>query len=115
MVTFLLGNRYSACEVMAKEHILIVEDEEDILELVKYNLSKEGYHAVGAISGEEALKKVDIEPPDLVLLELMLPGVDGLEVCRVLKNDPKTNNPLAGYYSSLPGHIDEGTGPAAKP
>ncbi|NOZ24108.1 MAG: response regulator [Planctomycetes bacterium] len=72
---------------MAKEHILVVEDEEDILELVRYNLAKEGYRVGGAISGEEALAKVKAEPPDLVVLDLMLPGVDGLEVCRRLKAD----------------------------
>ncbi|MEW6358203.1 MAG: response regulator [Planctomycetota bacterium] len=75
---------------MAKERILVVEDEEDILELVRYNLAKEGYRVIGAVSGEEALAKVKAEPPDLVVLDLMLPGVDGLEVCKALKSDPKT-------------------------
>jgi len=74
---------------MAKETILVVEDEEDILELVKYNLSKEGHKVEGAMSGEKALVAVRSNPPDLVLLDLMLPGVDGLEVCKRLKADPK--------------------------
>lgn len=77
---------------MAKEKILVVEDEEDILELVRYNLTKEGYRVSVTASGEEAMKKVPIEKPDLIVLDLMLPGVDGLEVCRRLKGDPQTQH-----------------------
>jgi two-component system, OmpR family, alkaline phosphatase synthesis response regulator PhoP len=77
---------------VAKEHVLIVDDEEDIIELVRYNLTKEGYRVTGAVSGEEALKIVRAVPLELILLDLMLPGVDGLEVCRALKQDPKTKN-----------------------
>ncbi|MBW1916945.1 MAG: response regulator transcription factor [Deltaproteobacteria bacterium] len=75
---------------MAKEHILVVEDEEDILELVRYNLSREGFHLTGVTCGEEGLKTARNMGPDLILLDLMLPGMDGLEVCRVLKHDGKT-------------------------
>jgi len=75
---------------MPKEHILVVEDEEDILELVEYNLSKEGYQVAGTVTGEDALEKVKVQPPDLVVLDLMLPGVDGLGVCKTLKSDSKT-------------------------
>jgi two-component system alkaline phosphatase synthesis response regulator PhoP len=77
---------------MAKEHILVVDDEEDILELVRYNLVKEGYRVTTVASGEEALKSARSAQPDIVLLDLMLPGVDGLEVCRLLKHDPKTQH-----------------------
>jgi two-component system, OmpR family, alkaline phosphatase synthesis response regulator PhoP len=77
---------------MAKEHILVVDDEEDILELVRYNLAKEGYRVTTVASGEEALKSVRSIQPDIILLDLMLPGVDGLEVCRLLKHDPKTQH-----------------------
>ncbi|MDD3581902.1 MAG: response regulator transcription factor [Desulfobacca sp.] len=77
---------------MAKERILVVEDEEDILELVRYNLSREGFRITGVTSGEEGLKTARSMLPDLVLLDLMLPGVDGLEVCRVLKHDAKTQH-----------------------
>jgi two-component system phosphate regulon response regulator PhoB len=73
---------------MPRERILIVEDEKEIQELVEYNLAKEGYRAWSVATGEEALKAVRGEPPDLVVLDLMLPGVDGLEVCRRLKADP---------------------------
>ncbi len=74
---------------MAKEHILVVDDEEDILELVQYNLVREGYQVKGALSGEEALKKVAKESFDLIVLDLMLPGIDGLEVARQLRGDKK--------------------------
>jgi two-component system phosphate regulon response regulator PhoB len=65
---------------MAKEHILIIEDEEDILALVQYNLLREGYRVTCATSGEDGLQQAGIEAPDLILLDLMLPGMDGLEV-----------------------------------
>jgi two-component system phosphate regulon response regulator PhoB len=77
---------------MAKEHILVVDDEEDILELVRYNLAKEGYRVTTVASGEEAMKSARSVQPDIILLDLMLPGVDGLEVCRLLKRDPKTQH-----------------------
>jgi two-component system phosphate regulon response regulator PhoB len=70
---------------MAKKHILVVEDEEDILALIHYNLTREGFRVTCATSGEEALKLVEPDPPDLIILDLMLPGMDGLEVCRKLK------------------------------
>jgi two-component system phosphate regulon response regulator PhoB len=77
---------------MAKKHILLVEDEEDILELVKYHLDREGYEVAGITTGEEALNAVKSRKWDLVLLDLMLPGVDGLDVCRTLKADPETRD-----------------------
>jgi two-component system, OmpR family, alkaline phosphatase synthesis response regulator PhoP len=75
---------------MAHEKILAIEDEEEIRELVGYNLLKQGYRVVRAATGEEGLRLVRSEMPDLVLLDLMLPGMDGLEVCRSLKRDPDT-------------------------
>ena len=77
---------------MAKESILVVEDEDDIRELLRYNLAKEGYQVTCSASGEEAMKAVRAAMPDLVLLDLMLPGLDGLEVCRFLKQDHRTRN-----------------------
>lgn len=77
---------------MAKENILIVDDEEDVLELVRFNLEKDGYKIYTAVSGEEALEKARAKLPDLIILDLMLPGIDGLEVCKKLKNDNKTQN-----------------------
>lgn len=72
---------------MAKERILIVEDEDDIRELMRYNLSREGYQVSEAGSGEEGVRLARETRPDLLLLDLMLPGIDGLEVCKVLKKD----------------------------
>ena len=77
---------------MVKQKILVVDDEEDILELLKFNLSREGYQVLCAVSGEQALRLVRSENPDLIMLDLMLPGIDGLEVTRRLKNDPDTKN-----------------------
>lgn len=75
---------------MARERILVVDDEPDILELVQYNLKKDNYDVVSVMSGEEALARVQSSPPDLVVLDLMLPGIDGLEVCKQLKQEPRT-------------------------
>ena len=75
---------------MPKEHILVVEDEEDILELLRYNLAKEGFRVTGVVSGEEAVRAARSTPPDLIVLDLMLPGMDGLTVCRELKMDART-------------------------
>ena len=71
-------------------HVLVVEDEEDIAELVEYNLLKQGFSVEVAVSGEEALVRARRRRPGLVLLDLMLPGVDGYEVCRRLKAEPDT-------------------------
>jgi two-component system alkaline phosphatase synthesis response regulator PhoP len=75
---------------MAKQKILVVDDEEDILELLKFNLTREGYDVASASTGEEALSVAQAESPDLILLDLMLPGIDGLDVARRLKGDPPT-------------------------
>ena len=75
---------------MARVRILVVDDEPDILELIRYNLTRNNYDVTGVGSGEEAFASVRMSPPDLVVLDLMLPGVDGLEVCRRLKNDART-------------------------
>ena len=73
-----------------KTRILVVEDEEDILALVHFNLSRQEYEVDTAICGEEALEKIASNSPDLIVLDLMLPGVDGLEICRRLRADDKT-------------------------
>lgn len=70
--------------------ILIVEDEPDIVELLVYNLHQAGFETDAVLNGADALEQVKIQPPDLVLLDLLLPEVDGLEVCRTLKRDPET-------------------------
>ena len=70
--------------------ILIVEDEPDIVELLVYNLRQAGFKTDAVLNGADALERAKTELPDLVLLDLLLPEVDGLEVCRTLKRDPET-------------------------
>jgi two-component system phosphate regulon response regulator PhoB len=77
---------------MPKENILIVDDEEDVLELISYNLQKEGYKVETATDGEMALVKTHAKQPNLIILDLMLPGIDGLEVCKKLKSDTRTES-----------------------
>src|SRR5512136_1542767 len=70
--------------------ILIVDDEKDIVDLVAYNLEKEGYETLKALAGEKALQLVRTKNPDLVVLDLMLPGIQGLEVCKRIRKVPET-------------------------
>ncbi len=72
--------------------ILIVEDERDIAELLRYNLQEAGFETDYVRNGTDALHRAVEKPPDLILLDLMLPEVDGTIVCRLLKNDPRTKN-----------------------
>ena len=73
-----------------KEKILIVEDDKDIIKMLEYNLKKEGYKVVAAQDGEDALDLALRQYPNLILLDLMLPGINGLEVCKTLKKETKT-------------------------
>lgn len=77
---------------MKKSKIVVIEDEVDILEVINYNLSKEGFDVCSALDGEEGLALIKKEVPDLVLLDLMLPGLDGIEICRKLKTDYSTRS-----------------------
>ncbi|KAB2835923.1 MAG: response regulator [Candidatus Brocadia sp.] len=69
------------------QKILIVDDEQDLVKLIRYHLEKDGYKTLCAYNGDDALFLVRKEKPDMVILDLMLPGIDGLEVCRKLKAD----------------------------
>jgi two-component system phosphate regulon response regulator PhoB len=77
---------------MSRERILVVDDEEDLLELVNYNLSREGFRVECVATGEAALAAARKNLPDLIVLDLLLPSVDGLEICRRLKADEKTKH-----------------------
>ncbi|MGI6562810.1 MAG: response regulator transcription factor [Clostridia bacterium] len=77
---------------MSKEVIYVVEDEVNIQKLVQYNLESAGYKVLTFFDGESALEECKEALPDLFILDIMLPGIDGLEVCRKLKENPKTNN-----------------------
>jgi phosphate regulon transcriptional regulator PhoB len=72
------------------KNVLIVDDEPDLVELVSYNLKKEGFHVDTAPDGGAALEKARKKNFDLIILDLMLPGIQGIELCRILRNDPKT-------------------------
>jgi len=75
---------------MDKKNVLIVEDEEDILQLIEINLIKNGFNTVGATTGEKAIEEMKHGQFDLIILDLMLPGIDGIKVCKMLKNDSVT-------------------------
>lgn len=75
---------------MSRERILVVDDDKDILELVRYNLTKDNFIVACAVTGEEALAKLRVYSFDLILLDIMLPGRDGVEICRLLKNSKET-------------------------
>lgn len=77
---------------MKKAKILVVDDERDIIELVSYNLEKEGFKVISATDGEKALELVPSEKPEIIILDLMLPGIDGLDVCRELKRNDQTSS-----------------------
>src|SRR5207237_2624611 len=74
---------------MPNEKILIIEDERDIVKLIKYNLDKEGYRVASAYDGESGLALLKKEKPDLVILDLMLPKMDGYEVCKIVRQESK--------------------------
>ena len=71
-------------------HILTVDDEQDILDLVEYNLRREGFHVTTVTDGDAALRQARSGRYDLILLDLMLPGIDGMELCKMLKESPLT-------------------------
>ena len=95
---------------MAHETILVVEDERDIAEMVAYNLRKNAYQVTVAHSGEDALQIIRHDTPDLVLLDLMLPGVDGMEVCRRIKQDARTRATAVIMLTAKSEEVDIVTG-----
>src|SRR5262249_268483 len=74
-----------------KPKILVVDDEPDVVQLIEYNLKAAGYDVINAADGEEALKKARAGSPDLIILDLMLPEVEGLDVCKILRRDTSTS------------------------
>ncbi len=75
---------------MKKGTILVIDDEKDLVELLRYNLEKEGFDVIGAADGSSGMEIARDHRPDVIVLDLMMPGVDGLEVCRRLRAEPKT-------------------------
>ena len=74
------------------KNILVIEDDKDIRDLIAFNIKNEGFHSIEAKNGEKGLEKVREKTPDLILLDLMLPGIQGLDVCRIIKSDKTTKN-----------------------
>lgn len=77
--------------MITNNKILIIEDDKDIRDLISFNLSKNGYKTILSRDGEKGIEKAKNEKPDLVLLDLMLPGIHGLDVCKILKTDSSLN------------------------
>jgi len=77
---------------MKNKQIVVVEDEPDILEVLCYNLKREGYQVFESLDGREGLSLIEQKVPDIVILDLMLPGIDGLEICRKLKSNSRTQH-----------------------
>ncbi len=89
----MIAHKMSICYKYSMDlpkHILIVDDEADLVELVSYNLKKEGFTVDSSPDGESALSKIRKGKYDLIVLDLMLPGIQGIDLCRILRNDPKT-------------------------
>ncbi len=92
------------------EHILVVDDETDLLTLVRYNLEREGYRVTTATDGASALDRAAAETPDLVLLDVQMPGVDGFEVCRRLRRRDETRQVPILFLTAKDAEIDEVVG-----
>lgn len=80
--------------------ILLVDDEPDILEILKYNLTKEGYEVATANNGEEGLRRAEDFQPDLIILDIMMPVMDGVEVCRQLRAKPAFKNTIITFLTA---------------
>lgn len=93
-----------------KENILIVEDEKDIAEMIRYNLEKEGYKVSVASKGSMALELLEENSPDLVILDIMLPDIDGFEVCRKMRSEPATSAVPVIFLSAKSQEMDKVVG-----
>ncbi len=92
---------------MSKQRILVVEDEHSLLEILVYNLQAEGYDVITATDGHQGLMKAQTTLPDLMVLDLMLPGMDGLTVCRQLRASPRTKNIRVLMLTAKSEEVDE--------
>ncbi len=86
---------------MDNQHkILVADDDEDILEFIRYNLEKENYKVVTASDGKEAIEKAELEEPDMIILDIMMPEMDGVEVCRYLRSQSKFSNTIIAFLTA---------------
>ncbi len=90
-----------------EKKILVVDDEQDIVDLVSYNLSKEGYKVFTASNGTQAVEVASTVKPDVVILDIMMPGMDGFEVCRSLRQDPSLASTAIMFLTAKSGEIDQ--------
>jgi two-component system phosphate regulon response regulator PhoB len=92
---------------MNKLTVLIIEDERSLIDVLKYNLEKEGFEVLTATDGQDGLRRAERSVPDLVILDLMLPVLDGLQVCRQLRSDPRTQNIRILMLTARSEEVDE--------
>jgi two-component system phosphate regulon response regulator PhoB len=92
---------------MAKQKVLIIEDEQSLSDVLKYNMEKEGFDVDVAADGQEGLRRAQAILPDLVILDLMLPQIEGYEVCRQLRSDPKTQSTRILMLTARGDEVDE--------
>jgi two-component system phosphate regulon response regulator PhoB len=92
---------------MSKQKILVIEDERSLVEVLTYNLTNEGFEVASATDGQDGLRRAQRDLPDLVILDLMLPVIDGLQVCRQLRSDPKTQDLRILMLTARSEEIDE--------
>lgn len=92
---------------MAKHKVLIIEDERSLSEILKYNMEKEGFDVTTAADGQEGLQRAQLMQPDLVILDLMLPVIEGYEVCRQLRSDSKTQTARILMLTARSDEVDE--------
>ncbi len=92
---------------MTKHRILIIEDERSLAEVLTYNLEKEGFEVLTAADGQDGDRKAQASPPDMILLDLMLPIIEGYEVCRILRGDPRMQNTRILMLTARSEEVDE--------
>ena len=92
---------------MSKPKILIIEDERSLIDILSYNLSREGFDVISASDGTEGLRRAQTSAPDVIVLDLMLPGIDGLQICRQLRSDPKTQGIRIVMLTAKSEEVDE--------
>ncbi|HYJ33534.1 MAG TPA: response regulator [Candidatus Binatia bacterium] len=95
---------------MSKGKILVVDDEIYIVHILDFSLGMEGYEVVTALDGEQALERVASEKPDLIVLDIMMPKLDGYEVCRAVKSNPATKNVPVILLSAKGRNVDQKMG-----
>jgi len=95
---------------MAKGKILVVDDEIYIVHILDFSLGMEGYEVITALDGEQAIEKAHAEKPDLIVLDIMMPKLDGYETCKALKGDPTTRDIPVILLSAKGRNVDQKTG-----